>query len=166
MKGGSNIVSDLPADIKNNSETVEEIVTDTQETSTTAHVPAFSTVSANETETTTIPPTISTPQRNLVGYVKCQPGYSVTIFINLTFLINGIGALILCAVVLPTRGPISPDEYYSSINIFGIFLFCSWNYLVWSCILLFPAITTVKREQVHGHFFIPNLMAFAFLFSS
>ena len=111
--------------------------------------------STNETTTTTTTANSQQPRR-LLRFVKNEPGHRVSVTVNLLFFLNGIlfAVFSVMSILMPSG---TPDEHFDVIVILGGFLFCMWNSIVFTMIILFPSITTINREKVHWIFFpYPN----------
>ena len=98
-------------------------------------------------------PNATTPppnQRKIVEFVRSEPGYRISLIINAFFLLNGIlfGLLALIVAFTNVRGPVQVTDQYEIYDIIGTSLFCFWNSMLWSLILIFPSITTTNRERV------------------
>ena len=108
--------------------------------------PAADTTTA-ETVTDTQPTTVTEQQRRLIKFVKNEPGHRVSVAVNMLFLLNGLlfAVFAITSIWMPSE---SPDEIFDIMDIVGIFIFCMWNSIVFTLIILFPSVTTTNREKV------------------
>lgn len=85
--------------------------------------------------------------RQLLRFIKNEPGHRVSVIVNLLFLLNGILFAVfgVMSILMPSG---TPDEHFDVMDIMGAFLFCMWNSIVFTLIILFPSITTTNREKV------------------
>ena len=92
----------------------------------------------------------SPPRRKVVGFSRSEPGYRITVIIAVFLFLNGIifGGLAILSAETDVRGPVQAFEEYEIYDIVGVSIFCLWNSIVWSLILIFPSITTTKRVKV------------------
>lgn len=90
------------------------------------------------------------PRRKVVGFVRSEPGYMISGIIAVFLFLNGIifGGLAILSAETDIRGPVQAFEEYEIYDIIGVSIFCLWNSIVWSLMLIFPSITTTKRERV------------------
>lgn len=88
--------------------------------------------------------------RKVVGFVRSEPGYRISLVIDIFLLLNGIisGILALVAATKDVNDHIQGPDQYESYDIGGVSFFCLWNSILLSLILIFPSITTTKRERV------------------
>ena len=112
---------------------------------------------------------IPLPRRKVVGFVRSEPGYRISVIIDAFLLLNGLlfGILAVVAGTTDVNGPVQVADEYETYDIIGMSLFCLWNSIVWSMILLFPSITTTNRESVKSmqcsqYLFLIHLFVFIF----
>lgn len=89
--------------------------------------------------------------RRLLRFVKNEPGHRVSVTVNLLFLLNAILFAVfgVMSVLMPSG---TPDEHFDVMDIMGAFIFCVWNSIVFTLIILFPSITTTNREKVQADY--------------
>jgi hypothetical protein len=110
---------------------------------------AYTDTDADTVNQSAIHPTITTTDqpRRLLRFIKNEPGHRVSVTVNIIFLLNGIlfAVFAVMSLLMPSG---TPDEHFDVMDVFGVFLFCMWNSIVFNLIILFPSITTVNREKV------------------
>lgn len=89
--------------------------------------------------------------RKVVGFVRSEPGFMISVIIGVFLLLNGIifGILALLSAKKDVNSPFEAPDQYENYDVIGTSLFCLWNWIFWSLILIFPSITTTNREKVH-----------------
>ena len=117
--------------------------------STTANESESETITETDTQPTTATATVTVTEqpRRLIKFVKNEPGYRISVTVNMLFLLNGLlfAVFAITSIWMPSE---SPDEIFDIMDIVGIFIFCMWNSIVFTLIILFPSITTINREKV------------------
>lgn len=100
------------------------------------------------------------PTRKVVGFVRSEPGYRISVIINAFLLVNGIlfGLLAFLTATTDAKEHVQGPDQYEVYDVIGTSLFCLWNSIVWSLILIFPSLTTTKREKV------PEIISSYYLF--
>lgn len=95
-------------------------------------------------------------RRKFVGFRSDKTGYLTTFFICTVFLVGGIIFLTSSVELFFESleiGPISIEKYDLKYDTYGTVIFCIWNFLFWILILIFPQMTTTKRDKVTSFIF-------------